>query len=252
MQAPPRAPKPAIVASGTGWLVLDKPAGLPVHAGPAGGDSVETHLGDWLGPNCQIRQPVHRLDADTSGCLLIATRRSALRALAAAFAQRRVGKLYIAVIDGVAGKAEGRIDQALSKRSSRATGWRMEPDPRGDPAITDWVALEVQGRATLVALLPRTGRTHQLRIHARQIASNAAIRGDALYGTPAAGGMLLHALALGFEDPRTSEPLLVQTGWPARFEKAGFGPSPEALCRLQPLLRSLASMASAMAAGSSG
>lgn len=238
------------VADGRGWVVLDKPAGLPVHAGPSGGDSVEARLPQLLGPRVQIRQPVHRLDADTSGCLLVATRRATLRALAAGFAARRVGKLYVAILDRPPVTARGHVDAPLRKVSSRARGWRMEIAASGESAVTDWVLLAERDGRALVALLPRTGRTHQLRVHAGEIAPGASIVGDRVYGARWPAGLMLHALVLAFRDPGSKELVIARSDWPARFAASGFPADAEVIAGLQPLLRSAASIASAMAEGS--
>ncbi len=251
MTRPARSIAPNAVASGPGWVVLDKPPGLPVHAGPRGGDSIEARLPAWLGPHCQIRQPVHRLDADTSGCLLVATRRSVLRSLAADFAARRVGKLYIAIVDAVPDAERGRIDAPLAKTSHPSLGWRIRLDPQGQPAVTDWTLLATRERQALVALQPRTGRTHQLRLHAGLIVANAAVAGDPLYGRPAPRGLMLHALALAFTCPRTGGSVMAQTRWPKRFDEAGFTRDAHIDIELQRLLSSVASMESAIADGSS-
>lgn len=124
------------------FVVLDKPAGLPVHAGPRGGASVEDcfpqlsrrRSGPWL---------VHRLDADTAGCLVIALRRGALMAAQAAFAAGRVDKVYWAVVRGEPGATDGVVDAPLLKRSGLG-GWRMEVDGAGHVARTAW---RVRGRA---------------------------------------------------------------------------------------------------------
>lgn len=250
MNARPDRPEPPIVARGHGWVVLDKPAGLPVHAGPRGGHSLEAQLPVWLGQACQVRQPVHRLDADTSGCLLVATRRAMLRRLAAGFADRRVGKLYLALLDTIPSAPRGRVDAPLRKVSSRAGGWRMVADAAGQPASTDWVLIDAHDGQALLAMLPGTGRTHQLRVHAGLVARGAAIHGDPLYGKPGASGLMLHALGLAFAQPDRGEIVVARSAWPARFTQAGFGCDARIEARLQPLLRSIDSMASAIADGS--
>src|SRR5690348_11640268 len=130
------------------YVVLDKPAGLPVHAGPRGGPSVE----DWF-PQLSRRKDgpwlVHRLDADTAGCLVVALRRSALRAAQAEFASGRAHKTYWAVVCGGPGGEAGVIDAPLVRRTARA-GWRMAAAADGKPAVTDW---RLVGRADDIAWL---------------------------------------------------------------------------------------------------
>jgi len=245
----------AVVASGPGWVVIDKPPGLPVHPGPRGGDNVEARLPAWLGPQCAIHQPVHRLDRDTSGCLLVATRRAALRRLAAAFAARQVGKVYVAILDNVPASAQGQVRAPLRKVSSQADGWRVVIDEAGATAVTDWTVLARRNGQALVGLLPRTGRTHQLRVHAGRIATGATIVGDKIYGAGSTDGLMLHALALAFPEPGQagSDGIIVaQSSWPARFAQAGFVADGDVSAGLQPLLRSAASIASAIADGLTG
>ncbi len=130
------------------FVVLDKPAGLPVHAGPRGGISVE----DWF-PLLSHRKNgpwlAHRLDTDTAGCLVVALRRAALLAAQTAFADGRVKKTYWAVVRGAPAQATGTIETAL-RRVSSARGWRMEADARGQAAVTDW---RLRGRDAEIAWL---------------------------------------------------------------------------------------------------
>ncbi len=172
-------------------LILDKPAGLPCYAN-GDGPSVETlfpllsrrRQGPWL---------VHRLDQDTAGCLLIALRRGALLAAQAAFQQRRVIKVYWAVLCGRPSADAGIVDQALSKHND-ASGWRMIADERGSPAVTHWRVLGCASDYTAVELRPTTGRTHQLRVHAQLLGH--PIVGDAVYGRPHGHGLQLLARSL--------------------------------------------------------
>jgi len=175
-------------------IVIDKPNGLPVDTPRRGGDSIVSRL-DELKLGFQ-RPPVHmhRLDQDTSGCLLLARSPKARSSLQQAFEQRKVEKYYLAVIDGEVADEEGVIDMPLAKRSSEKAGWRMVADPKGDSAITHWRRVEVRDGKTLVEFKPVTGRTHQLRVHARE-AFGRGIVGDRVYGVPG-GPMLLHASRL--------------------------------------------------------
>jgi tRNA pseudouridine32 synthase/23S rRNA pseudouridine746 synthase len=210
-------------------LVLDKPAGLPVHRGPKGVEAFE----DYFDALCfgLPRPPAlaHRLDRDTTGCLVLGRHRKALALLGKLFKQSKVGKTYWAVVQGGPEADEGRIEIALSKRDE-TRGWWMKPDPQGLPSVTTWTVmgrypsvgggsprsggvgatspteqepappgafgatLPLQGRdktLTWLALEPITGRTHQLRVHCAEM--GFPIVGDTIYGTaPRVDGPPLH------------------------------------------------------------
>jgi tRNA pseudouridine32 synthase/23S rRNA pseudouridine746 synthase len=185
-------------------MVIDKPAGLPVDTPRRGGDSVVERLGELKQGFQRPPTPMHRLDQDTSGCLLLARSPKARSALQKAFETRQVEKYYLAVVDGEIAEDAGTIDLALSKKSSEKAGWRMVADPKGDKAITHWRKLEVRDGRTLVEFRPVTGRTHQLRVHARE-AFGRGIVGDRVYGVPG-GPMLLHASRLVV--PREKKPAI--------------------------------------------
>jgi tRNA pseudouridine32 synthase/23S rRNA pseudouridine746 synthase len=175
-------------------MVIDKPAGLPVDTPRRGGDSVVERLGELKQGFQRPPTPMHRLDQDTSGCLLLARSPKARSSLQMAFETRQVEKYYLAVVDGEVEEAEGAIDIPLGKTSSEKAGWRMVADPKGDKAITHWRQLAVRDGRTLIEFRPVTGRTHQIRVHARE-AFGRGIVGDRVYGVPG-GPMLLHASRL--------------------------------------------------------
>jgi tRNA pseudouridine32 synthase / 23S rRNA pseudouridine746 synthase len=185
-----------ILASGNAWVVINKPAGLASHPGPRGGASAEDFFpllsrrkdGPWL---------AHRLDAGTSGCLLIALRKNLLISAQKAFAEGRAGKVYWAVIAGSPAANSGVIDAPLRKITSPA-GWRMVADAKGDPALTEWRVLGRADGISWLELRPRTGRTHQLRVHCPLIAG--PILGDPVYGQ-AGGGLHLLARGIEMDDP---------------------------------------------------
>jgi tRNA pseudouridine32 synthase/23S rRNA pseudouridine746 synthase len=175
-------------------LVIDKPAGLPVDAPRRGGDSISARIEEL---NCGFKRSptaMHRLDTDTSGCLLFARTAKARSQFQQAFESRAVEKCYLAVVATELVDEQGEIDMPIAKMSSAEAGWRMVPDTKGAEAITRWRRLAVRGGRTLVEFQPLTGRTHQIRAHARE-AFGLGIVGDRVYGVPG-GPMLLHASRL--------------------------------------------------------
>lgn len=205
-------------------IVLDKPAGLPVDRPRDRAASVEDTLESLRFGFARAPSIVHRLDRDTSGCLLLARNPKAHRRFAAAFEEGRVRKTYVAVLEGVPEATGGTIDMPLAKISTREGGWRIVPDAKGKPAVTDWTLLGIADARALVAFTPRTGRTHQLRVHAAE-GLGLPIVGDAVYGQGRVV-MLLHALAL--EVPRDGKPAIVaRAPLPDRF--AAWEPFADAL-----------------------
>ncbi|MGD9812746.1 MAG: RluA family pseudouridine synthase, partial [Sphingobium sp.] len=162
---------------------------------------------------------VHRLDRDTSGCLLLARNPKAHKRFQQAFEAGAVEKSYLAVVEGAPEQDQGLIDLPLTKISSRDAGWRMKGDPRGKAARSRWTVLERQGGRTLILFEPKTGRTHQIRVHAAE-GLGMPIVGDPVYG---AGGeaMLLHAWKLSVPRP-SKAPVAAEAPLPERFAAAGF------------------------------
>lgn len=197
-------------------IVINKPAGVAVSRGRAGGPCVE----DWLEALRQgkrhLPQPVHRLDAETEGCLVLGRTRPAMAALGALFAARAVEKLYWAVVAGGPPEAEGVFEVPLLKVSSRTEGWRMVADPAGLPARTAYRALARAGGRTWLALRPETGRTHQLRVHCAT--AGCPMLGDPLYGTRDPAG--LHLLARSIAFTLDGRRVLVEAPVPPRLRPA--------------------------------
>ncbi|MGB3721845.1 MAG: RluA family pseudouridine synthase [Pacificimonas sp.] len=175
-------------------LVIDKPAGLAVHPGPKTPRSLEDHLGALRLGYRRLPAPAHRLDRDTSGCLILARNPKALKWMHALFEAKGVTKVYLALLAGRV-EGQGTIDAPLAKISSKEEGWRMIVRKDGKPSVTNWRALKTGDSRSLVEFRPETGRTHQLRIHAAH--ALAPIIGDPVYGD-ATEPMRLHASEVAF------------------------------------------------------
>ena len=199
-------------------LVVDKPYGIAVHRGPKGGASVEDdfeHLRFGL-----PRKPAlaHRLDRETSGCLVLGRHHKALEKLGKLFKQGRIAKTYWAVAEGGPAADKGLIDKPLGRRDPDR-GWWMKVDPAGAPSQTRW---RVLGRATLndkpltwLEMSPLTGRTHQIRVHAAS--EGWPLLGDSIYGARPLDGPVLHLHARRVEIP-------LKTGAPAIAVEAPIPP----------------------------
>ncbi len=171
-------------------LVIDKPAGLPVHPGPKGGETLFHHLDSLRFGLPRRPEAAHRLDKDTSGCLVLGRHPKAIARLNELFRKNEVDKVYWAVVEGGPDADEGEIDLPLAPKSPDR-GWWMKVDPKGQPSLTRWRVLGRTGDLALLELRPVTGRTHQLRVHCA--AMNFPILGDPIYGTaPRFGGPGLH------------------------------------------------------------
>jgi len=195
-------------------LVIDKPAGIAVHQGPKGGDNLEAHFDALRFGLPRTPALAHRLDRDTSGCLVLGRHRKALETLGKLFKRGEISKTYWAVVEGEP-PDEGLIDLPLGKLDSKR-GWWMKVDPLGSPSQTRW---KVMGRGigreerplAWLALEPLTGRTHQLRVHASSM--GWPILGDPIYGSAVfAGGpgLQLHAREIVIPLYKNKEPIKVE------------------------------------------
>lgn len=193
-------------------LVVDKPSGLLSVPGKG------AHLADCLLSRVEAAWPgallVHRLDRDTSGVMVFARTRAAQRHLGLQFERRHIGKRYLARIHGNPEAEGGEIDLPL------IADWPNRPKQmvdfeRGKPAQTRWRVLERNANSAQVELLPRTGRSHQLRVHMAEIGH--PILGDPLYATGAARAtprLMLHAESLTLRHPEGGLPLTVRSDCP--------------------------------------
>ena len=188
-------------------LVLDKPAGLAVHRGPKGGDNFEAHFEHLRFGLPRNPALAHRLDKDTSGCLVLGRHHKALEKLGLLFKQGKIAKTYWAVVEGVPDEASGLIDLPRG-RLDATRGWWMQVDPAGLPSQTRWTAMGRAGGKSWLALEPLTGRTHQLRVHCA--AMGWPILGDPVYGGGRAEGappMHLHAREVVVPMSKNKEPV---------------------------------------------
>ena len=205
-------------------LVIDKPAGLPIERPRRGGASLEDHFEELKLGFQRPPVPVHRIDTDTSGCLLLARNPKALKRFAKAFEDRLVEKRYLGVLSGVPSESEGTIELSLSKISSAEKGWRMIAAKKGKPSVTHWRMLaEIDGKA-LLEFRPETGRTHQIRIHC-EAGLGLPLLGDPVYGNGATKGdaprTMLHAAGLTvLREGKT--PIEAVAPLPADFAALGF------------------------------
>ena len=193
-------------------LVIDKPAGLAVHGGSGIAHGVIEQL-RYARPELKDLSLVHRLDRETSGCLVLAKRRSALRALHASFREGEVEKNYLALVAGDWQAGEQLVEAPLYVHH-RAGGERhVLVDARGKPAATRFrLSSRYDGRFSLLQCQPQTGRTHQVRVHAAHAGHPLVI--DDRYGDPAANALarqlglkrlFLHAQSIGFPDAHGNE-----------------------------------------------
>src|SRR5579863_2463866 len=183
-------------------LVIDKPAGVAVHAGPKGGPSLEDRFDELRFGLPRPPALAHRLDRDTSGCLVLGRHRKALAKLGLLFKHGKISKTYWALVAGGPVENEGAIDAPLGRLDAER-GWWMKIDPAGQRAETLW---QVRGRGVLdgapvawMELTPLTGRTHQLRVHCAH--SGWPILGDPVYGDRSKPEARLNLLARSVRVP---------------------------------------------------
>lgn len=240
---PPRAaeahPEPIpldILYEDESLLVLNKPAGLVVH--PAAGHHEHTlvnallhHCAGRLSGIGGVARPgiVHRLDKDTSGCLVVAKTDAAHMALAGQFARRQVQKIYHAIVCGVVPRERGEIRAAIARHPTHRKRMAVREEGMGRLAHTSFCVLERLEETTLVEITMLTGRTHQIRVHFQFIGH--PVLGDPTYGNRQTKRvaeltnynpprLMLHASRLSFVHPQTHEPVSFEAPWPEEFRDA--------------------------------
>ena len=208
-------------------LVIDKPAGLAVHAGPSKAPHLEECF-DALRYGLP-RPPAlaHRLDADTSGVLVLGRHPKALAKLGRLFSGRDTEKTYWAVVEGAPPAAEGMFDWPLLKVNTK-TGWSVKVSDKGQTALTRYRVLGRGPGMTWLELTPETGRTHQLRVHCAH--AGCPIIGDRLYGKAAPGQQLhLHSRAIVLPLSKAKPPIRVEAPPPghmlAALSACGYRPT---------------------------
>lgn len=176
-------------------IVVNKPAGVLTHAKGALNDefTVAEFFRRYTSVGLDTNRPgiVHRLDRDTSGVIVGARTPESFALLKAQFADRKAKKHYIAIVEGTPKQMEAAIDIPIGRNPSAPSTFRA--DSKGKPAVTDYEVLDIQHDRSLLALSPRTGRTHQLRVHLQYL--NTPILGDRVYGK-AGERLYLHAYKL--------------------------------------------------------
>ena len=206
-------------------IVIDKPAGMVVH--PAAGHRRGTLVNALLHHCAALssiggeQRPgiVHRLDKETSGCLVVAKSDQAHEALSRQFAQRKVLKVYLALLKGRP-KEKGVVETAIGRHPVDRKKMAVVPESRGRASKTSYRVLQEVGGASLVECTLHTGRTHQIRVHMKHLGH--PVLGDKVYG--GAGGFnrqMLHAWKLGFFHPGSGEWMQFQSPIPPDFAEAG-------------------------------
>jgi len=206
-------------------IVIDKPAGMVVH--PAAGHRRGTLVNALL-HHCSAlssiggeQRPgiVHRLDKETSGCLVVAKSDHAHEALSRQFAERKVLKVYLALLKGRP-KEKGVVETAIGRHPVDRKKMAVVPESRGRASKTSYRVLQELGEAALVECTLHTGRTHQIRVHMKHLGH--PVLGDKVYGGAGAfGRQMLHAWKLGFFHPGNGEWMQFQSPIPPDFVEAG-------------------------------
>jgi 23S rRNA pseudouridine955/2504/2580 synthase len=215
----------AIVFEDERFLVLNKPSGVAVHGGSGVSVGVIETLRHMMPDERQL-ELVHRLDRDTSGCLMISKRRSALRVLHELMRENRVDKRYLALVAGSWRKGVQRVDQPLKKNTLQGGERIVRVDQDGRPSQTVFRRLERFAMATLVEAELLTGRTHQIRVHSAWLGS--PVLGDQKYGDSELNKsmknkglrrLFLHAYQLKLRWPGEGRERVIQAPLPGELQQ---------------------------------
>jgi tRNA pseudouridine32 synthase/23S rRNA pseudouridine746 synthase len=199
-------------------LVIDKPTGIAVHPGPGGGDNLERYFDELRFGLPKNPCLAHRLDRDTSGCLILGRHRKALSKLGKLFTNGRIEKTYWAIVEGKPAYPEGTIDLPLKKQTEQKNRWWMMTHPEGMPSVTEYKLLKTNGELSLLELYPLTGRTHQIRVHCAAI--GCPLVGDMAYNPQAKPGqkIFLHSRQVVVPLYPSRDPVIVAAPPPLEME----------------------------------
>jgi 23S rRNA pseudouridine1911/1915/1917 synthase len=205
-------------------LVIDKPAGMTVHPSPGHTtatlvNAILAHCSDLSGIGGVLRPGiVHRLDRDTSGVILVAKNDAAHQSLARQLKERTVEKTYLAIVEGTPKPPEGVIDAPIARDPRNRQRMAIVQDGRA--SVTGYRVVERFRGASLLEARPKTGRTHQIRVHLAAIGH--PILGDRFYGkaSPLAARHMLHAWRIAFAHPITGATMELEAPLPPDFERA--------------------------------
>lgn len=196
-------------------LVIDKPAGIAVHAGSGKNDALERFFDQLRYGLPRAPTLTHRLDKATSGCLILARHRKAAQRMQKLFEAGKIHKTYMAWVMGGPTETQGLIDLSLAPLSEDPSQWHMGVSEDGKPAQTHYEVIKRLPDHSLLRLRPLTGRTHQLRVHCA--ASGFPIVGDFIYGTGGPTRLFLHAESLTFPLYPAKLPLKIEAPLPDEF-----------------------------------
>lgn len=197
-------------------IILNKPAGIAVHRTPKGDENIEQYFdalkfGEALPPSL-----AHRLDKETSGCLVLGRNRKALARLGHLFMQGRVSKRYLALVTAVPSEMSGQISRPIKRVDLGRGKWEFVIADDGQEAVTDYRVIAHSDTHALLSMEPKTGRTHQLRLHCQAL--GCPILGDRFYGGEREGVERLHLHASHVSIPYDKTPVEAEAPLPEYFE----------------------------------